>query len=73
LGRGLEPDDEATVKAIVKSVAANNYRFSSLVLGIVKSETFQRRRRDKLLTQTVSLHPPQANKLALQRGPMRTR
>ena len=46
LGRGLEPRDDPAVKQIVKNVAANNYRFSSLVLGIVKSELFQKRRRE---------------------------
>ncbi len=46
LGRGLEPDDDPAVKKIVKNVVADNYRFSSLVLGIVKSEQFQKRRRE---------------------------
>ena len=46
LGRGLEPDDDPAVKQIVKNVAADNYRFSSLILGIVKSEPFQKRRRE---------------------------
>ena len=46
LGRGLEPGDDAAVKKIVQTVAADNYRFSSLVLGIVKSEPFQKRRRE---------------------------
>lgn len=46
LGRGLEPDDDPAVKKIVKNVAADNYRFSSLVLGIVKSDLFQKRRRE---------------------------
>jgi hypothetical protein len=46
LGRGLEPDDDPTVKKIVKNVAADNYRFSSLILGIVRSEPFQKRRRE---------------------------
>jgi hypothetical protein len=44
LGRGLETSDDASVKAIVKTVAADNYRFSSVILGIVDSEPFQRRR-----------------------------
>src|SRR6266850_4106528 len=48
LGRGLEPDDDPAVKKIVKNVAADNYRFSSLILGIVKSELFQNRRRENL-------------------------
>jgi hypothetical protein len=46
LGRGLEPEDDATVKKIVKVVAADDYRFSSLILEIVKSEPFQKRRRE---------------------------
>jgi len=48
LGRGLEPYDDLGVKKIVKSVAADHYRFSSVVLGIVKSELFQQRRRENL-------------------------
>ena len=44
LGRGLEPSDDGAVKAIVKNVAADNYRFSSVILGIVNSEPFQKRR-----------------------------
>ena len=46
LGRGLEPDDDPAVKQIVKNVAADNYRFSSLILEIVKSEPFQNQRRE---------------------------
>ena len=45
LGRGLEHDDDPTVKKIVKNVKTDNYRFSSLILEIVKSEPFQDRRR----------------------------
>jgi hypothetical protein len=41
LGRGLEPYDRPTVKAIIGNLAQSNYRFSSLVLGIVKSLPFQ--------------------------------
>ena len=44
LGRGLEHSDDAAVKQIVRDTKANDYRFSSLILGIVKSESFQRRR-----------------------------
>jgi mono/diheme cytochrome c family protein len=43
LGRGLERFDDAAVKKITASVAAGNYRFSSLVLEIVKSPPFQMR------------------------------
>jgi len=47
LGRGLEPYDRPTVKAMVDNLAANDYRFSSLVLGIVNSLPFQQRRGDR--------------------------
>ncbi|HEY6332598.1 MAG TPA: DUF1592 domain-containing protein [Blastocatellia bacterium] len=43
LGRGLEPYDDPAVKKIVASVAADNYRFSRLILEIVKSMPFQMR------------------------------
>jgi Protein of unknown function (DUF1592)/Protein of unknown function (DUF1588)/Protein of unknown function (DUF1587)/Protein of unknown function (DUF1585)/Protein of unknown function (DUF1595) len=41
LGRGLERFDRPTVDAISRQVAANNYRFSSLVLEVVKSAPFR--------------------------------
>ncbi len=43
LGRGLEYYDMPTVRGIVREMARNDYRFSSLVLGIVKSAPFQMR------------------------------
>ncbi|MES1258816.1 MAG: DUF1592 domain-containing protein [Acidobacteriota bacterium] len=44
LGRGLESFDRPAVKKVVSGVAADGYRFSSLVLGIVNSLPFQERR-----------------------------
>jgi hypothetical protein len=44
LGRGLERYDKPTVKQIAGRVAASDYRFSSLVLEIIKSLPFQMRR-----------------------------
>ena len=41
LGRGVEEEDMPLVRAIVKQSAGSKYRFSSLVLGIVKSPVFQ--------------------------------
>jgi len=41
LGRGLERFDRPTVEAISRQVAANNYRFSALVMEVVKSRPFQ--------------------------------
>lgn len=44
LGRELEYFDECVVNEMVKSMAAKEYRFSSLVEGIVRSYPFQYRR-----------------------------
>ena len=41
LGRGVEFEDMPTVRSIVRDAAPGKYRFSSLVLGIVKSPAFQ--------------------------------
>jgi mono/diheme cytochrome c family protein len=43
LGRGLEYYDAPTVRAIDRSAAADDYRWSTLILGIVKSAPFQMR------------------------------
>ncbi len=44
LGRGLDYHDGPAVRRIVRRAAGNDYRFSSLVLGIVESTPFQMRR-----------------------------
>ena len=49
LGRGLEYYDMPVVRTITGDAARSDYRFSSLILGIVKSVPFQMRR---------SLEPP---------------
>ena len=41
LGRGTEHFDMPLVRSIVRDAAPANYRFSSLVLGVVKSRQFQ--------------------------------
>jgi hypothetical protein len=43
LGRGLEPADGPVVRRIVKTAAQNDYRLSSIVMGIVESAPFQMR------------------------------
>ena len=43
IGRGVEPFDGPAVRAIVKEAAKNEYRLSSLVIGIVESKPFQMR------------------------------
>jgi hypothetical protein len=46
LGRGLEYYDKCAVDEITGRLAKNEYEFSQLVLGIVKSTPFQKRRGD---------------------------
>ena len=41
LGRGVQYYDMPAVRAIVRDAARNDYRFSSIVLGIVKSTPFE--------------------------------
>ena len=41
LGRGVQYYDMPAVRAVLRSAAGTNYRFSSIVLGIVKSTPFQ--------------------------------
>jgi hypothetical protein len=45
LGRGVEYQDMPVVRAIVRDAARNNYRFSTLIEGIVNSEPFQMNRK----------------------------
>jgi hypothetical protein len=40
-GRGTENQDMPMVRAIVRDASASNYKFSSLVLSIVKSDMFR--------------------------------
>ncbi len=44
LGRGIEYYDAPAIRGIVRGAAADDYRWSSVVLGIVKSAPFQMRR-----------------------------
>ena len=42
LGRGVEAEDMPLIRKIVHDAASTNYRFSSLVLGVAKSEPFRK-------------------------------
>jgi uncharacterized protein DUF1585/uncharacterized protein DUF1588 len=44
LGRRTEYFDQPTVRAIAKTAEANQYRLSSFILGVVKSDAFQMKR-----------------------------
>jgi hypothetical protein len=43
LGRGLDYRDMPTVRAILRDASRDNYRFSTLILGVVRSAPFQMR------------------------------
>ena len=45
LGRGVEASDMPVVRRIVKKAAQNEYRFNSIIIGIVESPLFQMRTR----------------------------
>jgi hypothetical protein len=44
LGRGMEYYDAPTIREIVRTAGRDDYRWSSVILGIVKSAPFQMRR-----------------------------
>jgi mono/diheme cytochrome c family protein len=52
LGRGVEWYDMPSVRAIVRRSAPGDYRFSSIVLGIVNSIPFQNKKTDSALTDS---------------------
>jgi mono/diheme cytochrome c family protein len=55
LGRGMERYDRPAIREITRKMAENDYRFSSMILGIVESTPF-RMRRGELPAVTVSQH-----------------
>src|SRR5438477_8469069 len=55
LGRPLDYADMPTVRAVVRRAAANNNRFSSVLLGIVESAPFQMRKKAELSTLKAQL------------------
>ena len=44
LGRGIDHADAPAVRAIAREAATGDYRFSALVLAVIKSLPFQMRR-----------------------------
>ncbi len=44
LGRGIEYYDRPTLRRIVRETAADGFRWSSVIMGIVSSTPFQMRR-----------------------------
>ena len=54
LGRGVEYRDMPTVRAIARETVKNNGRFSSIVMGVVKSKPFQMNTKVDATTSTAS-------------------
>ena len=50
IGRPVGYTDMPTVRAIVRDAAATDYRWTSLIFGVVSSEPFQMRRAAELVT-----------------------
>jgi mono/diheme cytochrome c family protein len=44
IGRGLQDADRPTVRAIVRDASASDFRWSSIILGVVKSAPFRMRK-----------------------------
>jgi mono/diheme cytochrome c family protein len=55
LGRGLEPADMSVVRDIVRTAAQNDYRFMSIVSGIVESAPFQNRTKLEINTAETTI------------------
>ena len=62
LGRGLDYTDAPTVRQLVRDASRDDYRWSSLVLGIVGSAPFQQR-----IVRPVEPQPPAATTIARSR------
>jgi Protein of unknown function (DUF1588)/Protein of unknown function (DUF1585)/Protein of unknown function (DUF1592) len=54
LGRRAEPFDQPTIRAIAKSAEANDYKMSSFILGVVKSDAFRLKRAEPAPTETAA-------------------
>ncbi len=60
LGRGLEFNDRPAIRGILDALSKNDFKFSALVLGVVRSEPFLKRQTAPLPHETdehASLHP----------------
>jgi len=51
LGRRVEHYDQPAIRTITKEAEANNYRVSSFILGVVKSNAFQMKRSEAITTE----------------------
>jgi hypothetical protein len=54
LGRGIEYFDMPTVRKIVKDAKRDNYKFSSIVMGIIAAPAFQSSRVESASTEVAA-------------------
>jgi hypothetical protein len=69
LGRGLERSDRRDVKKMAGAIAADRYRFSSVVLQIVASPAFQMRRAEAKPAPVPAASPSPADTRTVERHP----
>jgi hypothetical protein len=50
LGRRVEYFDQPAIRAIAKAAEANEYRMSSFIVGVVKSDAFQMKKAEPIAT-----------------------
>jgi uncharacterized protein DUF1592/uncharacterized protein DUF1588/uncharacterized protein DUF1585/uncharacterized protein DUF1587/uncharacterized protein DUF1595 len=50
LGRRVETYDQPAIRAIAKAAEANNYKMSSFILGVIKSDAFQMKKAEAVTT-----------------------
>jgi hypothetical protein len=53
-GRGMEYYDQPVIRSIVRNAAENDYRFSTIVMGVVTSAPFRMRASESLAEGTVT-------------------
>ena len=52
LGRRVEYYDQPTIRAIASAAEKNDYRMSSFILGVVKSDAFRMKRAEPVTAPT---------------------
>ncbi len=52
LGRRAEYYDQPTIRAITRAAAANDYKMSSFILGVIKSDAFRMKQAEPATTET---------------------
>ena len=54
VGRRAEAFDQPTIRAIGRDAEANDYRMASLIMGVIRSDAFQRKRAETLPETTLA-------------------